>query len=199
MLCEQCYDVWIANVSLIHCGWVRASRPLLSRLLLSISPVVPPWAALCPTQTPVQPVSSNSWSSFEGFWNCWTQWFHLFLARHLIVWNDFKEQFFWVMRLSSLFTHLIHLPTSTHTSIFSLNIRYRLTTPKFISLPQTFPLYPDWYPTAYMTYLFGCLIIISNLIYLIPNWRSFPNLLFLQSFAHKLMAKPFFAFSCQKT
>lgn len=61
-----------------------------------------------------------------------------------------KEQLFWSVRLSSLFTHLTHLPTSTHAPVFfSLNILYRLTAPKFIFLPQIFP-YLTWYPIAFM-------------------------------------------------
>lgn len=63
--------------------------------------------------------------------------------------------------------------------------------------PRLFPHILTRYPTANMTSLFGCLIIILNLICLKPNCWSFSNL-FIQSFAHKLMAKPFFTFSCQK-
>lgn len=66
-----------------------------------------------------------------------------------------------------------------------------MTTPKFISLLQTSPLYSEWYLMFYTSSLFGYLIIISNLIWLEPNCWSFPVLFFLWSSAHSLMAKPF--------
>lgn len=66
-----------------------------------------------------------------------------------------------------------------------------MTTPNFISLPQTSPLYSEWYLTFYTTSLFGYLLIIPNLIWLEPNCWSFPILFFLWSSTHLLMAKPF--------
>lgn len=49
----------------------------------------------------------------------------LFLFPDTLHPNDFKEQFLWAMRLS-LFTHLTYLPTSIHTYIFLLFLKYHV-------------------------------------------------------------------------